>query len=373
VFCPNCGTQSPDSAQACPKCNFHLKSIAAPKFKGTMLMMGQPSHPVVPPPGAAPAARSGSGGPIPGAPPAARPVAAKGTFVGVAPMANTARATAASSPPAPNAALPLPPVPNPPLDIASAFSPTVAQPGAVNPLAGTFAVSDEGFAASFPPPPAPGGSPRGAPAGPTGTTLMAAQAPYGAPLPLPASAPPGPPPPFPLPRRDPPNTSPQPNPFAGPPPGHSPRPALRSLADSLLGHPRSAAAPAGPQHRDPRVTFLVPLGMVFGGVVLSTVLWMIFWPLGVVGDLVVLAGVALHVVVAIPMVNEVKAVTRNDGFAWWPLLVPLYNVYWAVVLLPEEIKKAKQLLGVKQAVRPPVLYFFALLYALASDVNDLVR
>ena len=45
MFCPNCGTQNPDPAQTCSKCNFHLKGAAAPKFKGTMLMMNQPVLP----------------------------------------------------------------------------------------------------------------------------------------------------------------------------------------------------------------------------------------------------------------------------------------------------------------------------------------
>src|SRR5215469_7935092 len=70
VFCPNCGTQNPDAAPICSKCNFNLKGAAAPKFKGTMLMMNQP--------GAAPAV-PGVGAPSPspfspaGAPPQAAP------------------------------------------------------------------------------------------------------------------------------------------------------------------------------------------------------------------------------------------------------------------------------------------------------------
>ena len=63
MFCPNCGTQNPDAAQTCSKCNFHLKSAAAPKFKGTMLMMNQPG--VLP--------GSPSSPPPPQAPPPARP------------------------------------------------------------------------------------------------------------------------------------------------------------------------------------------------------------------------------------------------------------------------------------------------------------
>src|SRR5580658_1341107 len=94
VFCPNCGTQNPDTGVSCTKCSFQLKGAAAPKFKGTMLM-NQPPAPrpqAVPAPPAAPqapqqapaqpappAAQGGAMGP-PGAVP---PSKLKGTMVGV--------------------------------------------------------------------------------------------------------------------------------------------------------------------------------------------------------------------------------------------------------------------------------------------------
>src|SRR5579859_4415923 len=98
VFCPNCGTQNPDAAQTCSKCNFHLKSVAAPKFKGTMLMMNQPGTvPVAPPAGGQQqqpnTQRTGLPGstPPPGAAGMPVPNRLKGTMVGVAPMANPGR------------------------------------------------------------------------------------------------------------------------------------------------------------------------------------------------------------------------------------------------------------------------------------------
>src|SRR5271170_6627962 len=69
VFCPNCGTQNPETAMTCGKCNFNLKGAAAPKFKGTMLMMNQQGAAQTPaPPGAVPQAPSG-GPPSASAPP----------------------------------------------------------------------------------------------------------------------------------------------------------------------------------------------------------------------------------------------------------------------------------------------------------------
>ena len=79
MFCPNCGTENDDSATTCKKCGFNLKGAAAPKFKGTMLMMNaQAPRPGAPPaapgaPGPAPAGGVPGGPPNFGAPPAGAP------------------------------------------------------------------------------------------------------------------------------------------------------------------------------------------------------------------------------------------------------------------------------------------------------------
>jgi TM2 domain-containing membrane protein YozV len=165
VFCPNCGTQNAETAQTCAKCGFQLKAAAAPKFKGTMLMMNQPGAAGAPAPrpgaGAPPPASGGgqpppSGGPTfkaeappigAGAPPAGAsagmPSRLKGTIVGVAPP--NVGPGAAGAAPAPD-------------------HQTFGSPQGVNPLGGTMALdaggmppmspfgSDPSFGA--PPPPA---------------------------------------------------------------------------------------------------------------------------------------------------------------------------------------------------------------------------
>jgi hypothetical protein len=73
------------------------------------------------------------------------------------------------------------------------------------------------------------------------------------------------------------------------------------------------------------------------------------------------------------MVNELKVVTRNASFAWWPIIVPFYQIYWLWFLVPQEVTKAKQMAGVQTPPRPIVLYIFLWHFALASDINDLVR
>ncbi len=491
MFCPNCGTQNPDAAQTCSKCNFHLKSVAAPKFKGTMLMMNQPGPmpgpaPAAPapamPPGAAPAARPA--GPAAGG--HAVPSKLKGTMVGVAPMAGPSRGgpgpvavppAGSGAPGAPGfpqapAASPAPP----PADAVSAYSPPVPQPG-VNPLGGTLAADASAFAAGFGGGANPGQPPYGQPGTPGhaaghalgGTALMPAaggpgfggytppagaqatqlqygvqgQAPYGAPqggygaqppqggLPYGGQgpthgAPPGPgyggpppgappygaapqaaygagaaagyggAPPYDAPGGAPSYTSPSsvppPNPFTAPStlgssgpspsggygtPGPAQGLAPYNAASSALAGGVSgalAAGSAGPTRRNPIMTLLLPFAVIFGGVILGTVLAIVVHPLlGLLNLVAVLAGSIWNLLQVIAMTNEVKSVTRNDAFAWWPIFVPFYNLYWMLLLFPQEVGKAKQSLGIQTPVRNIVLYFFLWPFAAASDINDMAR
>ena len=137
-----------------------------------------------------------------------------------------------------------------------------------------------------------------------------------------------------------------------------------------------------PKVRNPIMTFLMPvigigacvvLGVVFGilaGVLESPIVGMIGSAISGLGFLAV--GVYIFIQV-IKMVNEVKAITNNPSFAWWPLLIPGYNLYFQLIMLPQEITKAKQIAGVQQPTRGLVVYWFLFLYALASDLNDLAK
>ena len=215
MFCPNCGAQNQDTATACAKCGFALKAAAAaPKFKGTMLMMNAPATakppaPAAPAPAAAPPQPPPAGAPPAAAPGAAAPAAAglkpkmKGTMIGVAPPSmgsNTPPpgAVPAMGPP-PQGAIPPPPAnlgatppgfggppagfgappagfgappqgfgaPPPGFDAPAAPQPH-ASSSAVNPLGGTVVADAGAFGGGFPPAPAPhaggydiGGAPPG--------------------------------------------------------------------------------------------------------------------------------------------------------------------------------------------------------------------
>jgi hypothetical protein len=406
VFCPNCGTQNPEAAQTCSKCGFHLKSVAAPKFKGTMLMM---NHSASTPPPPAPGPRGGSSAPPPGVPvqrpgsgppgahPHAIPSKLKGTMVGVAPpMAGMARGPSpVAVPPAGTSYLANPPAPaGMPLGVeaGSAFSPPVPQ-GGVNPLGGTLAAENP----AFPPYGAPGLPSPYAPPGhvPSGTQVMPGvgmggpvYSPYAPPAGggSPSGAPPAQSAP---PYEEPPGSvnpygARPPNAYGGapgfgtplppPPIGQSAAPAaaLAPYAGSSGGVSASARPSSLPlRKRNALLTFLLPLLVIFGGIVLSALLSLIAPALRSVGTLVVLAGAVWSLLLAIVMTNELRSVTRNDAFVWWPILVPFYGMYWAWILVPQEVAKAKQLRAVQRPPQSIVLYIFFWHFALASDLNDL--
>ncbi len=333
VFCPNCGTQNPEAAATCSKCNFALKGVVAPKFKGTMLMMNQPQIPGVtpgvpaspapvaaaPPPAAPPAAAPpvpaspfGQRPSTPGAPPGApRMMSSKlrGTMVGVAPMALPGQSGQAPvSVPSAGAQrgsnvppTPYSPAPGGHLDSGAGFSPPVVQQG-VNPLGGTVAADAGGFARPFTggPQPQPGPAPAypaqpGFPgAGASGQQGGAPQ-PYGAP-------PPGTPPPgqqpVPMPYDPsaygaPPANSygAQPNPYGygayGPPQGQQPGALVPyGQPEGMVSQP-----PSVPLRMGAMSPWLLPVSVIVGGVIVSVILSMLVSPiLGLVVALLALGG-----------------------------------------------------------------------------------
>lgn len=84
MFCPNCGTKNEDSVARCGQCGFDLKTQGGKgKFKGTVMMSGNPGESVPSPGATSPSATST--GPATGTPKAHLSSKLKGTMVGVAP------------------------------------------------------------------------------------------------------------------------------------------------------------------------------------------------------------------------------------------------------------------------------------------------
>jgi hypothetical protein len=142
----------------------------------------------------------------------------------------------------------------------------------------------------------------------------------------------------------------------------------------MLGTLQSAGNSPGPTKRNALMTWLIPGLVIFGGSILSSILAAIISPsIGALSGLFFLAGAVMYLLSAIKMVGELKTVTRNEGFAWWPILVPIYNYYWLWIMVPAEVARAKQMLGLQAPARGIVVYVFLWHYALASDLNDMAR
>ena len=130
-----------------------------------------------------------------------------------------------------------------------------------------------------------------------------------------------------------------------------------------------------PTVRNPIMTLLIPAGLSVGGNIIATILVVAsgIGELGYIGNLFGLAAFVIALMSVIKMTNELKAVTGNASFAWWPFIVPIYNLYWAVMLVPGEMAKAKQMRGIQKPPRGLVVYLFLFLYAFAADLNDIAN
>jgi hypothetical protein len=128
-----------------------------------------------------------------------------------------------------------------------------------------------------------------------------------------------------------------------------------------------------PTRRNALLTWLLPGAVMFGGIILSVGLAFILPALASLAALFLLGGGVWYLLIAIQMVNELKAVTHSEQLAWWPLLVPVYQLYFMWIVVPQEVAKAKQMLGLRQPPQSIVIYILLWHFALASDLNDMVR
>jgi hypothetical protein len=86
-----------------------------------------------------------------------------------------------------------------------------------------------------------------------------------------------------------------------------------------------------------------------------------------------LGGGVLGFLAMFRMTAELNGVTRSNTVAWWQFLIPVYSIYVAWIVVPAEMAKAKQMVGVQQPPRGIVVYIFFWLYAFAADLNDIAR
>jgi hypothetical protein len=140
-----------------------------------------------------------------------------------------------------------------------------------------------------------------------------------------------------------------------------------------------AGAAAGgnrPSVRNPLMVLLIPMGVIFGSVILMIILNFIHYLLGTLMLLGVLAGSGLALFWFVQMVLELKSfLGPSDELNnnWWWMFVPCLGLYWILVPLPAAVTRAKQMAGVGREARSPVLYLFLAMYALAADLNEVAN
>jgi hypothetical protein len=148
-------------------------------------------------------------------------------------------------------------------------------------------------------------------------------------------------------------------------------------AGAAMGIPQGAVKPT---RRNALMTFLMPMIIIFGAVIVSIVFGVIASatdvPIlamvgGAVSGLGVLAGSIIALISIIRMIGELNSVTKSNAVGWWMLFIPIFNIYVSLILIPNEVTKAKQMVGAREPTRNLLVYWFLALYALAADLNDI--
>jgi predicted transporter len=137
-----------------------------------------------------------------------------------------------------------------------------------------------------------------------------------------------------------------------------------------------------PRVRNAVMTFLLPVIIALAAVVVGVVLGIAAAlaqsvALGVLGIAIYVVGMLVAAVLGfvsvVRMLGELDGVTHSGAAPWWSMLIPIYSIYIALVVVPAEVTRAKQMLGVSEPTRNVLLYLFLFLYALAADLNDMAK
>ncbi len=121
--------------------------------------------------------------------------------------------------------------------------------------------------------------------------------------------------------------------------------------------------------RNPIMMLVIVFGAFVGANILGTILVSITG-IGILASLLSLAAYAVFAVVMIGMVTELKKVGNND-LAPWMVAVPLLNLWFLFLKVPEAMKKAKDAAGAKNPTKAGWMYLLFSPFALSADLNDL--
>lgn len=136
-------------------------------------------------------------------------------------------------------------------------------------------------------------------------------------------------------------------------------------------------APTGakPTLRNAFVIGIVPLIVSFlGSFIFSFLAGMLDIPaLGIIGSVIQLAMSIWLLINLLKCLDEMRNAAGNPAFPRWPIIVPIYNLIYMLMMVPKEMQKAKQMRGMQPTTRNLALYFFFPVFALQSDLNDLAQ
>ena len=57
------------------------------------------------------------------------------------------------------------------------------------------------------------------------------------------------------------------------------------------------------------------------------------------------------------MVSQLRAFTNQGDYQPWMVFIPCYNIFIIVMKVPEEMTRAKQMVGVQAPSKPAWMYF----------------
>ncbi len=181
----------------------------------------------------------------------------------------------------------------------------------------------------------------------------------------------------------------------GGPPGYAPPPQQQGYGQQDFGQQAGLAvadmqnafsnvgsigAVGRPTVRNALRTQILPYALMIGGSILATIVTLVLAAidpsLAMIGsllNLLSLAGLVMFYLSLIKMHGELRGVNPQLPFPFWWYFVPILQIYALWILTPQEVEKAKQMLGVREPTRNIVLYIFFPHFAFASDLNDMAR
>jgi len=143
----------------------------------------------------------------------------------------------------------------------------------------------------------------------------------------------------------------------------------------MMGAPMGGGmgGPTGPRPKPkvaPQIVLFISIGAIAGNILSNVganagigILAMIGSALGGLCGLGVL-------ILLILMLIDLKNFTGDPEFNWWMILIPCYGIYYLLVNVREQVRKARSMAGLSPDIKSGVIYFFLPAWALAVDMND---